>query len=42
MTDKTIKIFIVGGCVAQVTNLPDEFDYEIIDIDVQEELNDRQ
>tara|TARA_R100001377_G_C3187805_1_gene109290 strand:- start:551 stop:844 length:294 start_codon:yes stop_codon:yes gene_type:complete len=37
MTDKTIKIYVEGGCVTEVTNLPDDFDYQIIDSDVQEE-----
>jgi len=37
MTDKTIKIYVEGGCVTDVTNLPNDFDYEIIDSDVQEE-----
>jgi hypothetical protein len=34
MTDKTIKIYVEGGCVTDVTNLPNDFDYEIIDSDV--------
>ena len=38
MTDKTIKIFVDGGCVTDVFNLPDGFDYAIIDSDVQEDL----
>ena len=37
MTDKTIKIFVDGGCVTDVFNLPEGFDYVIIDSDVQEE-----
>ena len=37
MTDKTIKIFVDGGCVTDVFNLPDGFDYVIIDSDVLEE-----
>tara|TARA_R110001599_G_scaffold157865_1_gene344251 strand:+ start:502 stop:678 length:177 start_codon:yes stop_codon:yes gene_type:complete len=37
MTDKTIKIFVDGGCVTDVFNLPDGFDYVVIDSDVQEE-----
>ena len=35
--NKTIKIYVEGGCVTDVTNLPDDFDYQIIDSDVQEE-----
>ncbi len=37
LTDKTIKILVDGGCVTDVFNLPDGFDYVIIDSDVQEE-----
>jgi len=33
----TIKIYIKGGCVVEVDNLPELFDYEIIDHDVSEE-----
>jgi hypothetical protein len=33
----TIKIHIKGGCVVEVDNLPELFDYEIIDHDVSEE-----
>ena len=36
MTDKTIKIYIEGGCLVDVKNLPPEYDYEIIDYDNQE------
>jgi len=35
--DKTIKIYVEGGYVRDVTNLPDDFDYEIIDSDIEEE-----
>ena len=33
----TIKIHIKGGCMVEVDNLPELFDYEIIDHDVSEE-----
>ena len=33
----TIKIHIKGGCVVEVDNLPELFDYEIIDHDVSED-----
>ena len=33
----TIKIYIKGGCVVSVDNLPELFDYEIIDYDVSKE-----
>ena len=33
----TIKIYIKGGCVVEVDNLPELFDYEIIDHDASEE-----
>ena len=32
----TIKIFVKGGVVYEVDNLPDGFDYEIIDHDTEE------
>ena len=32
----TIKIFVKGGVVVDVDNLPDGFDYEIIDEDAEE------
>ena len=32
--NKTIKIEVNGGCVTEVTNLPDGYDYEIIDHDI--------
>ena len=31
--DKTIKIEVYGGCVTEVTGLPEGCDYEIIDYD---------
>ena len=31
--NKTIKIYVEGGYVRDVTDLPDDFDYEIIDSD---------
>jgi len=37
MKDKTIKIEVNAGCVTEVTGLPDGYDYEIIDHDIQEE-----
>ena len=30
---KTIKIEVYGGCVTEVTGLPEGYDYEIIDHD---------
>jgi len=36
MTDKTIKIYIEGGCLLDVTNLPPDYNYELIDYDNQE------
>ena len=32
----TIKIFVKGGVVVDVDNLPDGFDYEIVDEDAEE------
>ena len=32
-TSKTIKIEVYGGCVTEVTGLPEGYDYEIIDYD---------
>ena len=31
--NKTIKIEVFKGCVTEVTNLPDGYDYEIVDHD---------
>ena len=31
--NKTIKIYVEGGCVTDVTDLPEGYDYEIIDYD---------
>ena len=31
--DKTIKIEVYGGCVTEVTGLPEGYDYEIVDHD---------
>ena len=31
--DKTIKIEVYGGCVTEVTGLPDGWEYEIVDHD---------
>jgi len=36
MKDKTIKIEVYGGCVTEVTGLPEGYDYEIIDYDHKE------
>tara|TARA_R100001163_G_scaffold923_6_gene1452 strand:+ start:224 stop:346 length:123 start_codon:yes stop_codon:yes gene_type:complete len=33
----TIKITVEAGCVVEVDGLPDGFDYEIIDKDVEQE-----
>ena len=33
-----IKIEVYGGCVTEVTGLPDGWDYEIVDYDHLEEL----
>mgnify|MGYP003140421806 CR=1 FL=1 len=35
--NKTIKVYVQDGCVRDVTGLPEDYDYEIIDYDVQEE-----
>ena len=35
--DKTIKIEVEGGVVISVENIPDGYDYEIIDHDSQED-----
>ena len=34
----SIKIEVYGGCVTEVTGLPDGWDYEIVDHDHLEEL----
>ena len=34
---KTIKIEVYGGCVTEVSGLPEGYDYEIIDYDHFEE-----
>ena len=31
--NKTIKVYVQGGCVRDVTGLPEDYDYEIIDYD---------
>ena len=36
MTDKTIKVYIQGGCLLEVTNLPPDYNYELIDYDNQQ------
>ena len=36
MTDKIIKIFVEGGIVSDVLNVPPDWDYEIIDLDEEE------
>ena len=33
---KTIKIEVYGGCVTEVTGLPEGYDYEIVDHDHKE------
>tara|TARA_R100000458_G_C8251165_1_gene228065 strand:+ start:71 stop:223 length:153 start_codon:yes stop_codon:yes gene_type:complete len=38
MTEKTIKIYIEGGCLLDVTNLPPEYNYELIDYDNEETI----
>ena len=35
---KRIKIEVYGGCVTEVTGLPEGWEYEIVDHDHQEEL----
>ena len=35
---KRIKIEVYGGCVTEVTGLPEGWEYEIVDYDHQEEL----
>ena len=39
-TDKTIKIYIEGGCLLDVTGLPPDYNYELIDYDNQEDKKD--
>lgn len=34
--NKTIKITVKGGMVIEVENLPDGYDYEIVDLDINE------
>ena len=36
MKEKTITIEVYGGCVTEVTGLPEGYDYEIIDHDHKE------
>ena len=38
MKRNLIKIEVYGGCVTEVTGLPDGWDYEIVDHDHLEEL----
>ena len=38
MKKNSIKIEVYGGCVTEVTGLPDGWDYEIVDHDHLEEL----
>ena len=33
MKDKTIKIEVYGGCVTEVSGMPEGYNYEIIDHD---------
>ena len=37
MKRNSIKIEVYGGCVTEVTGLPDDWDYEIVDHDHLEE-----
>jgi len=37
--EKTIKIYIEGGCLLDVTNLPPDYTYELIDYDNEETTN---
>ena len=34
--EEEIQIVVQGGCVIDVLNLPDNFDWQIIDLDIQE------
>ena len=36
MKNKTIKVYVEGGCVTDVTDLPEGYDYEIHDHDHKE------
>ena len=40
MKEKTITIEVYGGCVTEVTGLPEGYDYEIIDHDHKESEED--
>ena len=40
--DKTIKIEVYGGCVTEVTGLPEGWEYEIVDYDHQEALQEEE
>ena len=42
MKEKTITIEVYGGCVTEVTGLPEGYDYEIIDHDQKEAEEDAQ
>ncbi len=37
ITMKTIKIEVNAGCVTDVTGLPEGYDYEIVDHDIEED-----
>ncbi len=37
MKTKTIKIEVYGGCVTEVTGVPEGYDYEIVDYDDEEQ-----
>ena len=39
---KRIKIEVYGGCVTEVTGLPEGWEYEIVDYDHQEALQDEE
>ena len=33
---KTIKIYVEGGAVMEVENIPEGYEYEIIDLDIED------
>ncbi len=37
MTNKTIKIIVQGGVVVDVKNIPDGYEVQIIDDDIEDE-----
>jgi hypothetical protein len=36
MSSKKVIITVEGGCVTDVSGLPEDYDYEIVDMDVDE------